>query len=102
MRSELREEKLFGEEREEHTGASCKVWMNVFGLNLSPAVVTQAVANLARQAARGCLHCSPIVHSHPVFNSCFLVSISLSQIDSSLAHPSDFKHREKLPLGGER
>lgn len=76
--------------------------MNVFGINLSPAVVTQAVANLARQGARGCLHCSPIVHSHPVSDSCFLVSISLPQIDSSLAHPSDFKHREKLPLGGER
>lgn len=102
MRSKLKEEKLFGEGGEEHTGACYKVWMNVFGLSLAQAVVTRAVANLARQAARGCLHCSPFVHSHPVSNSCFLVSISLLQIDSSLAHPSDFKHREKLPLGGER
>lgn len=95
-------ENLFKEEGEEHKGACCKVWSNVLGVNLFLAVVTQAVANLARQAARGCLHCSPIVHSHPVSDSCFLVSISLHQIDSSLAHPSDFKHREKLPLGGER
>lgn len=102
VRNKVREEKLFGEAGEERTGACCKVWTNVFGINLSPAVVTQAVANLARQGARGCLHCSPIVHSHPVSDSCFLVSISLPQIDSSLAHPSDFKHREKLPLGGER
>jgi len=87
---------------EECTGACCKVWMSVFGLNLSPAVVTEAVSNLARQAARGCLHCSPFVHSHPVFSLCFLVSVSLPEIDSSLAHPSDFKQREKLPLGGER
>lgn len=74
----------------------------MFGLNLSLAVVTQAVANLTRQAARGCLHGSPIVHPYSVSDSCFLVSISLPQIDFSLAHPSDFKHREKLPLGGER
>jgi len=87
---------------EECTGACCKVWMSVFGLNLSPAVVTEAVSNLARQAARGCLRCSPFVHSHPVFSLCFLVSVSLPEIDSSLAHPSDFKQREKLPLGGER
>lgn len=87
---------------EEHTEACCKVWMNVFGRNLSQAAVTQAIVNLARQAARGYLHCSPIVHSQPVSDSCFLVSISLPQINSSLAHPSDFKHTEKLPLGGER
>lgn len=102
LRSNLRAEKLFREGGEERKGACCKVWSNVLGVNLSLAVVTQAVANLARQAARGCLHCSPIVHSHPVSDSCFLVSISLPQIDSSLAYPSDFKHREKLPLGGER
>ncbi|KAK2544481.1 hypothetical protein Q9966_001898 [Columba livia] len=68
-------------------------------LSLSQAAVTQAIANLARQAARGYLHCSPIVHSQPVSDSCFLVSISLPQINSSLAYPSDFKHTEKLPLG---
>lgn len=89
-RSELRERELFGGCREQVFGACCKVWMYAFGLNLSPAVVTWPVANLARQAARGCLHCSPIVHSRPVSDSCFLVSISLLQIDSSLAHPSDF------------